>query len=65
MPTYEFLCKNTECNHTWEEIQSIKDLPLEECPECKQLTAKRLISASAFILAGGGVGWGSNGYSGK
>jgi putative FmdB family regulatory protein len=32
MPTYEYICKN--CGHTFEEFQSIVELPLKTCPEC-------------------------------
>ncbi len=57
--TYDYEC--TACQHQWEEEQSIKDVPLTECPKCKQKTAKRLISSSgSFILKGGG--WFKEGY---
>lgn len=62
---YEYECQDKECHHTWEEMASINDPVQQECPKCRQLTAKRLISCTNFILAGGGVGWGSSGYSGK
>jgi putative FmdB family regulatory protein len=32
MPTYEYVCKN--CGHLFEIVQSMKDDPLTECPEC-------------------------------
>lgn len=60
MPTYEYICK--ACQHTWEATQSIKDAPLEECPECGKPEAQRLISGgTGFRLLGGG--WASEGYS--
>jgi putative FmdB family regulatory protein len=65
MPTYEYQCQAAECQCTWEQEQSIKDNPLTHCIKCHQETAKRLISNTAFVLSGGGVGWGSSGYSGK
>lgn len=61
MPTYEYGCKN--CDHLWEEDQSIKSNPTTECPICKKNTAKRLISKSNFTLHGGG--WANEGYSNK
>ncbi len=32
MPTYEYVCKR--CGHLFEIVQSMKDDPLTECPEC-------------------------------
>lgn len=52
--TYEYLCSNPECKHTWEAEQSIKDESLTICPKCQQETAKRLISNGNFILSGSG-----------
>lgn len=48
MPTYEYKCKN--CDHLFETLQSIKADPLEECPECKTNSLKRLIGTGAGIL---------------
>jgi len=59
MPVYEYKCSS--CEHTWEEQQVITDDPIEECPECKKDTAKRLISGGSFILKGSGW-FGSGGY---
>ena len=61
MPTYEYACE--ACDHQWEEIQSMKDEPIKDCPACSGDTAKRLISKSSFVLAGGG--WAKEGYSNK
>ena len=58
MPTYEYTC--TECQHNWEEEQSIKDEPLTKCVKCGKNSAKRLISKTSFILKGGG--WFKDGY---
>jgi putative FmdB family regulatory protein len=44
MPCYEHSCKNSDCNHEWEDEYSIKDDPPEYCPKCGQKTAQRLIS---------------------
>jgi putative FmdB family regulatory protein len=32
MPTYEYVCKS--CGHLFEIVQSMRDEPLRECPEC-------------------------------
>ena len=32
MPTYEYVCK--QCGHLFEIVQSMRDEPLRECPEC-------------------------------
>jgi len=62
MPTYEYTC--TECQHDWEEDQSITEPVLTYCPKCKRETAKRLISGgTGFLLSGGG--WAKEGYSTK
>ncbi|MFI5301183.1 MAG: zinc ribbon domain-containing protein [Polyangiales bacterium] len=52
MPTYEYAC--TKCGHQWDEIQKMSDPTLDECPQCHQKTAQRLISQGNFILKGGG-----------
>lgn len=53
MPTYTYRCE--QCNHEFEERQSIKDDALTECPECKEPKLKRVITAgSSFILKGDG-----------
>jgi len=61
MPTYEYSCQS--CKHSWEQEQSMKDPAIEKCPKCKKKKAKRLISSTSFVLAGGG--WAKEGYSNK
>ena len=56
MPTYEYECTK---GHTFEVVQRITEEPLQRCKLCRA-KAKRLISASNFILKGGG--WYSDGY---
>lgn len=53
--TYEYQCTESVCAYEWEEDQRITDPPLRLCPMCMRLTARRLISKSAFIL--NGPGW--------
>lgn len=64
MPTYDYECSKG-CH--FELQQSIKDEPISRCTRaiCPQglggVKVRRLISASHFILKGGG--WYSDGYS--
>ncbi len=53
MPIYEYQCEH--CEHEMEAIQRISDAPLKDCPECKQATLRKLVSATAFKLTG--TGW--------
>jgi len=52
MPIYEYEC--TACGHTLEKLQKVSDEPLADCPECKQRSMQKLISAAGFRLKGGG-----------
>ena len=62
MPIYEYAC--SACEHEFEKLQKFSDPPETECPHCLQTgTVAKKLSASAFILAGGG--WYKEGYSGK
>ena len=60
MPTYEYICSDPDCAYEWEEIQSIKEEPLQICPLCEEETAKRQISRTSFVLVGGG--WAKDSY---
>jgi putative FmdB family regulatory protein len=59
MPTYEYQCE--KCGHEFEREQRITDGPIKTCPKCKAPKAKRLISATSFVLKGSG--WYSDLYS--
>ncbi|QDT95779.1 FmdB family zinc ribbon protein [Gimesia aquarii] len=48
MPTYDYEC--SQCEHKWEEFQSITAKPLRKCPACGKLRAKRVIGAGAGII---------------
>ena len=63
MPTYDYQCQ--KCDFEFEREQRITADPIKTCPKCKSRKAKRLLSASNFILKGGG--WYADGYgsSGK
>lgn len=52
MPIYEYRCG--DCGHTLDALQKLSDDPLKDCPECEQPSLKRLMSAPAFRLKGGG-----------
>ena len=52
MPIYEYRC--VQCGHELEKIQRMSEEPLKDCPACEKPHLRRLISASAFRLKGGG-----------
>ena len=53
MPTYDYHCRN--CDHAFEQFQSITDKNLRTCPKCSKPTLRRLIGAgSALIFKGKG-----------
>lgn len=59
MPIYEYECAKCGC---FEHSQSIAEAPLARCPTCRR-KVRKLLSASAFHLKGGG--WYSDGYQRK
>ncbi len=52
MPIYEYQCE--ACGHRLEKLQKISDDPLKDCPECNKAELRKLVSAAAFRLKGGG-----------
>ena len=52
MPIYEYQCEH--CGHKFEKLQKISDEPLKTCPQCSNHSLKKLVSAAAFRLTGGG-----------
>jgi putative FmdB family regulatory protein len=56
MPIYEYSCP--KCG-PFEVTQRISDKPLSRCPTCRS-KVRKLISATAFLLKGGG--WYADGY---
>lgn len=52
MPIYEYQC--TECGFQKEALQKISDEPLKICEECGKESMKKMVSAAAFRLKGGG-----------
>jgi putative FmdB family regulatory protein len=52
MPIYEYQC--AECGYQTEVLQKISDEPLKDCPECGKPAMKKMVTAAAFRLKGGG-----------
>lgn len=52
MPIYEYQCEN--CGEVKEVIQKFSDDPLTDCTDCGEPQLKKLLSAPAFRLKGGG-----------
>ena len=52
MPIYEYQCD--ACGHQVELIQKFSDAPARDCPACGAAALRRLVSAAAFRLKGGG-----------
>jgi putative FmdB family regulatory protein len=48
MPTYDYVCQ--ECEHQFEQFQSITAKPSKKCPECGKMQLQRLIGAGAGII---------------
>ena len=48
MPTYDYKCAN--CDHTFEEFQSITAQTLKKCPSCGKKKLQRLIGAGAGLI---------------
>ncbi|HZP83333.1 MAG TPA: FmdB family zinc ribbon protein [Chthonomonadaceae bacterium] len=51
MPTYGYLC--TECQHTFDVFQSMKEAPVANCPECSG-AVKRLLYPVGVVFKGSG-----------
>ncbi len=52
MPIYAYRC--AECAHTEDTLQKMSDAPLTHCPQCKQATFKKQLTAAAFQFKGSG-----------
>ena len=50
MPIYEYACES--CGHRFDKLMRMSD-PAPACPECEG-AVRKLISASSFVLKGGG-----------
>ncbi len=52
MPIYEYRCSS--CGFQKEYLQKVSDPLLTVCPECKQETFSKMLTAAGFQLKGGG-----------
>jgi len=52
MPIYDYRC--TACGYENEVLQKMSDAPLTECPQCKQSTLVKKVTAAGFQLKGSG-----------
>jgi len=51
MPIYDYRCDH--CGHVFSAVQSFKDEPLEQCPNCSK-KPRRLLSMPAIVFKGSG-----------
>src|SRR5687767_5724454 len=51
MPIYDYHCDH--CGHSFSQVQSYKDQPVEKCPNCGK-KPRRLIGPSAVVFKGSG-----------
>jgi putative FmdB family regulatory protein len=51
VPIYDYHCDH--CGHSFSQVQSYKDQPLDRCPNCGK-KPRRLISPSAVVFKGSG-----------
>jgi len=52
MTTYEYECGH--CGHHFEKFQSMKDKPVQRCPECRHKVRRLLGSGAGLIFKGTG-----------
>jgi putative FmdB family regulatory protein len=53
MPTYQYKCK--QCGYELEELQSMTEAPLVQCPQCKTDNLTRVLgTGGALIFKGSG-----------
>ena len=52
VPIYEYRCSS--CGFQKEYLQKVSDPLLSVCPECKQQTFSKMLTAAGFQLKGGG-----------
>lgn len=53
MPIYAYRCQS--CGFAKDVLQKMSDAPLTDCPECKQPSFKKQLTAAGFQLKG--TGW--------
>ena len=53
MPIYPYICN--ACGHEFDQLQKIGDEPLRQCPQCREETLRKKLTAPSFRLKG--TGW--------
>ena len=48
MPTYEYICEN--CEHRFEQFQTITARALRKCPQCGKRGLKRLLGCGGGVI---------------
>ncbi len=61
MRIYAYKC--SACGYAKDVLQKISDAPLTDCPECKQASFSKQLTAPGFQLKG--TGWYATDFSGK
>ena len=61
MPIYAYKC--SACGYAKDVLQKISDAPLTQCPECRQSSFSKQLTAPGFQLKGSG--WYATDFSGK
>ncbi|MEG0922773.1 MAG: FmdB family zinc ribbon protein [Comamonas sp.] len=61
MPIYAYKC--SACGFAKDVLQKMSDTPLTECPECRQASFSKQLTAPGFQLKG--TGWYATDFSGK
>jgi putative FmdB family regulatory protein len=52
MPTYVYACDS--CGVQFEKFQSFKEAPLQDCPECRKETIRRVFQPVGIVFKGSG-----------
>ena len=52
MPIYEYACP--DCGHNFDVLQKMSDPLVSVCPKCNAENVRKLVSATNFVLKGGG-----------
>jgi putative FmdB family regulatory protein len=52
MPIYEYQCN--DCGHVFDALQKMSDAVLTDCPDCRNASLRKLVSAPNFRLKGAG-----------
>ncbi|NJN65651.1 MAG: zinc ribbon domain-containing protein [Chloroflexaceae bacterium] len=52
MPTYVYTCDT--CGVQFEQFQSFKDAPLQDCPQCTSSTVRRVFQPVGVVFKGSG-----------